>query len=277
MMKKVSIKNLNDKIDIIVNNTKYVCGNDYEAKDKIKKVLINTFNRVSASEYGENNNKTELLIDDEPISLNDYMFFYIDTNFDLNQDIKLGTKSISLEYINSLFDNIEYSDEYQTINNLLIDFLENIIEENDNLIKPNIECILTKKLLIKMIELKILYDDYIVNNYDLTLEEKILLQLRMVKQIFLKTTKKILLLVDCPIISKTIKNTIENLNVMSIILFEKIAREYIPDLLILDDIRIDTLDENAIFELCNSNKNAYLNITTMKEKLMEDYLFTRFI
>ena len=106
MMKKVSIKNLNDKIDIIVNNTKYVCGNDYEAKDKIKKVLINTFNRVSASEYGKNNNKTELLIDDEPISLNDYMFFYIDTNFDLNQDIKLGTKSISLEYINSLFDNI---------------------------------------------------------------------------------------------------------------------------------------------------------------------------
>ena len=64
---------------------------------------------------------------------------------------------------------------------------------------------------------------------------------------------------------------------MSIVLFEKIAREYVPDLLILDDIRIDTLDENAIFELCNSNKNAYLNITTMKEKLMEDYLFTRFI
>lgn len=60
-------------------------------------------------------------------------------------------------------------------------------------------------------------------------------------------------------------------------MFEKIAREYIPDLLILDDIRIDTLDENAIFELCNSNKNAYLNIATMKEKLMEDYLFTRFI
>lgn len=276
MMKKISIKNLNDKIDIIVNNVKYVCGNDYEAKDKIKKVFINTFNRVSSSEYGENNNKTDLLIDDEPISLNDYMFFCIDTNFDLNQDIKLGTKSISLEYINSLFDDIEYSDEYQTINTLLMDFIENNIEETDDLIRPNIECVLTKKLLIKLIEFRFLYDEFEINNLDLTLEQKIMIQLKMINQISLKTTKKILILVDCPIISKTIKHMLEKLNVMSIVLFEKIAREYVPDLLILDDIRIDTSDENAIFELCNSNKNAYLNIVTMREKLMENYLFSRF-
>lgn len=277
MMKKISIKNLNDKIDIIIDNVKYVCGNDYEAKDKIKKVLINTFNRVSLSDYGENNNKSVLLIDDEPISLNDYMFFCIDSNFDVIQDSKLGTKSLSLEYINNLFENIEYTDEYQTINNLLIDFLENIIEDTESLIKPNIECILTKKLLIKLIEFRFLYEDYEINNFDLTLEQKIMLQLKMVKQISLNTTKKIILLVDCPFVSKGIKNLIENMNATSIVLFEKVVKEYIPDLLILDDIRIDTLDENAIFELCNSDEKSYLNIVTMKEKLMENYLFTRFI
>ena len=277
MMRKITIKNLNDKIDIIVDKFKYVCGNDYEAKDKIKKVLINKFNKMAQSEYAEDNYSTEVLLDDEPININDYMFFCIDSSFDLVQDIKLGTKSLSLEYINALFDGIEYTEEYQTINNLLIDFLDDRIEESDYIIKSSIECILTKKLLIKLIELNFLNDDNVINNYDLSLEERIMVQLNMIKEISSKTNKKVLILLDSPIVSKTIKEALTNINAIIIVLFEKIEQDKYNDLLILDKIRIDTLDDNAIFELCNNNTSTFLSIEEMKEKLMKDYLIPRFI
>ncbi len=277
MMKKITIKNLNDKIDIIVDKIKYVCGNDYESKDKIKKVLINKFNKISQSDYAEDNYISEVLIDDEPIILNDYLFFYVDSNYDLLQDSKLGVKSISLEYINALFENIEFTEEYQTINNLLIDLLDKQINDSDYLIKSNIECTLTKKLLTKLIEFSFINEDNKINNYDLTLEQKILIQLNMIKKISIKTNKNIILLIDCPVITKSIKEVIGNIDATSIVLFERIEKDNFKDLLILDNIRIDTLDDNAIFELCNNCKTTFLSIEEMKEKLLNDYLIPRFI
>ena len=277
MKRKITIKNLNDSIDIIIDKVKFVCGNDYESRDKIKKVLVNRFNKLSESEYSEDIHKSEVLLDDEPIVINDYLFFCIDSNYDLISDTKLGTKSLSLEYVNALLDDIEYTEEYQTINNLLVGLFDDRLEEVDYYIKPNLECIITKKLLVKLIELSFLNDDSIINNYDLTLEERIMIQLNMVKQISLKSKKNILLFIECPIISKAIKDTLENMNTTSIVVFDKIIKDSYDDILILDDIRIDTSNENELYELCLNSTTSYYNIKEMKEKLINDYLTKRFI
>ena len=39
-MDKITINNKKESINIIIDNIKYVTGNDYEIRDKIKKVLI---------------------------------------------------------------------------------------------------------------------------------------------------------------------------------------------------------------------------------------------
>lgn len=277
MKRRITIKNLNDSIDIIIDKVKFVCGNDYEARDKIKKVLVNRFNKLSESEYSEEVHKSEVLFDDEPIVINDFMFFSIDPNFDLVSDTKLGTKSLSLEYINAILEDVEYSEEFQTINNLLFSLFDDRLDELDYHISPNLNCVITKKLLTKLIELSFLNDDSIINNYDLNLEERIMVQLNMVKKISVKTKKNILLFIECPIISKVIKNTLETLNATSIVIFDKIIKDSYEDVLILDDIRIDISDENELYELCLNDTTSYRTIKEMKEKLIYDYLNYRFI
>ncbi len=277
MKRKITIKNLNDKIDIIVDKVKLICGDDFESRDKIKKVLINKFNKIGISDFAEDKYKSEVLFDDEPININDFIFFCVDANYDLIQDTKLGSKSLALEYVNALFDDIEYLDEYQTINNLLVNLLEERIENSEYYIKSNIECMLTKKLLVKLIELSFLNDDATINNYDLTLEERIMVQLNMIKQISLKTKKNVLILIECPIVSKTIIDKLKEFDVLSLVIFDKIVEDAYDDILILDKVRIDVSDENALYELCFNDKTAYYTIEEMKNKMIDNYVKPRFI
>lgn len=277
MKRKITIKNLNDKIDIIVDKVKLICGDDFESRDKIKKVLINKFNKIGISDFAEDKHISEVLFDDEPININDFIFFCVDANYDLIQDTKLGSKSLALEYVNSLFDDIEYLDEYQTINNLLVNLLEERIENAEYHIKSNIECMLTKKLLVKLIELSFLNDDTTINNYDLTLEERIMVQLNMIKQISLTTKKNVLLLIECPIVSKTIIDKLKEFDVLSLVIFDKIVEDAYDDILILDKVRIDVSDEDALYELCFNDKTAYYTIEEMKNKMIDNYVKPRFI
>ena len=277
MKRKITIKNLNDKIDIIVDKVKLICGDDFESRDKIKKVLINKFNKIGISDFAEDKHISEVLFDDEPININDFIFFCVDANYDLIQDTKLGSKSLALEYVNSLFDDIEYLDEYQTINNLLVNLLEERIENAEYYIKSNIECMLTKKLLVKLIELSFLNDDTTINNYDLTLEERIMVQLNMIKQISLTTKKNVLLLIECPIVSKTIIDKLKEFDVLSLVIFDKIVEDAYDDILILDKVRIDVSDEDALYELCFNDKTAYYTIEEMKNKMIDNYVKPRFI
>ena len=277
MKRKITIKNLNDKIDIIVDKVKLICGDDFESRDKIKKVLINKFNKIGISDFAEDKHISEVLFDDEPININDFIFFCVDANYDLIQDTKLGSKSLALEYVNSLFDDIEYLDEYQTINNLLVNLLEERIENSEYYIKSNIECMLTKKLLVKLIELSFLNDDTTINNYDLTLEERIMVQLNMIKQISLTTKKNVLLLIECPIVSKTIIDKLKEFDVLSLVIFDKIVEDAYDDILILDKVRIDVSDEDALYELCFNDKTAYYTIEEMKNKMIDNYVKPRFI
>lgn len=277
MKRKITIKNLNDKIDIIVDNIKFVCGNDFESRDKIKKVLINKFNKVAQSDYAKENYESDVLFDDEPISVNDFTFYNVDANYDLIQDVKLGTKSLALDYLNALFENIEYSEEYQTINNLLISLIDDRLEETSFNVKTNLDCLLTKKLLIKLLEVNFTYDDLTINNYDLSLENRLLLQLNMIKQISLKTKKQILLLIECPVASKIIVDTLKDINAISIVMFDKIIDGSYDDILVLDKIRIDISNEEALYELCLNNKTTYYSIKEMKSKVIDDYLNPRII
>ena len=277
MKRKITIKNLNDKIDIIVDKVKLICGDDFESRDKIKKVLINKFNKIGISDFAEDKHISEVLFDDEPININDFIFFCVDANYDLIQDTKLGSKSLALEYVNSLFDDIEYLDEYQTINNLLVNLLEERIENAEYYIRSNIECMLTKKLLVKLIELSFLNDDTTINNYDLTLEERIMVQLNMIKQISLTTKKNVLLLIECPIVSKTIIDKLKEFDVLSLVIFDKIVEDAYDDILILDKVRIDVSDEDALYELCFNDKTAYYTIEEMKNKMIDNYVKPRFI
>ncbi len=277
MKRKISIINLNDRIDIIVDKIKLICGNDFESRDKIKKVLNNRFNKLTESDYAQDKHKSSVLVDDESIAINDYLYFCVDSSYDLVQDTKLGTKSLALEYINSIFKDVEYTDEYQTINSLFTSLLDEKTDESDFYIRPYLDNLLSKKMMIKLLEFSFLNDDSIINNYDLTLEERIMIQLNLIKTISLRTEKKVLVLLDTPKLTSDMLDIINNINGQFLIIFDQIADGQYENVLILDDIKVDLDDENQVYETANSNNTAYYTIEEMKSKILNDYLSPRLI
>ncbi len=277
MKRKISIINLNDRIDIIVDKIKLICGNDFESRDKIKKVLNNRFNKLTESDYAQDKHKSIVLVDDEPIAINDYLYFCVDSSYDLVQDTKLGTKSLALEYINSIFKDVEYIEEYQTINSLFTSLLDEKTDDSDYYIRPYLDNLLSKKMMVKLLEFSFLNDDSIINNYDLTLEERIMIQLNMIKAISRKTEKKVLVLLDTPKVTSNMLEIINNINGQFLIMFNQIVDGQYENVLILDNIKVDIDDENQLYETANSNNTAYYTIEEMKSKILKDYLSPRLI
>lgn len=272
-MHKISIIN-SERVDILITKNKFIIGNNYEKKDLIYRIIINYFNKLNSSDYAKDNNvESCIYFDDSPLRINDFDFYFVSDYFDLDLDSKLGLKSISLSFINKILEDVEYKDEFNMINSLLYDLLDNILDDFDFKIKPMIEGELNKKTLIKLLNYSFLNDDSIINNYDLSLEDKILLQLKMIAYISKKTLKEIVILLKIPYVNKEIKNVIDNINGFVLCIVDNVDINIdSKDCLILNKkYSIDVADDNKIFELCNTS-NSYLTIKEMKEKVINDHL-----
>lgn len=213
-MKKITIINNESQYDIIVDNIKMICGDNYEAKDKIINTFINYFSKMNRSDYADENGYNSLIkINDDYISDSNYEFFFVSQLFDLNSDLKLTSKSLCLMYITALLNNIEYNETFNTIAILLNDLL-NEVSENEAIhdIIPMFESELTKKDILKLLSFSFIKEDNIINNFDLNLEEKINLQLEMIAKISSVSEKNTIVVVDSPIVYKT---TFEKLNMIN--------------------------------------------------------------
>lgn len=272
-MHKFSVINFNKRIDILISNTKCIIGNDYESKDLIKKTIIHYFSKLSQSEYAENTyGKSNLLFDDNILNINDYDFYYLNPNFDMDQDVKLGTKSLCLSFVNSLLNNIEYNETFQTISVLLNDMFESLFEDDKENIFPEIDIELTKKNLTKLISFYFMKDDYLINNYDLSLRERVLMQLKMILKISKYTNKNIIIVGEIPIIDEDIIKLLNEIKSFNIIFIEKTQTKEGIDMFIMNSNEIiDIQDEEKIFDLCNNSQNYY-DIKGMKEKIYSDNL-----
>lgn len=164
-MHKISIIN-KERQDIIIDKVKFISGNNYENKDLIYQILVNYFNKLNISDYSKDNNiESCIYFDDSPLRIADFDFYLVSDYFDMDFDSKLGLKSISLAFINKMLEDVEYKDEFNSINYLLCDLLDNILDDFDFKIKPLLEGELNKKTLIKLLNYSFLNENSIINNY----------------------------------------------------------------------------------------------------------------
>lgn len=272
-MNKFTILHKNKQIEIIIDSIKYIIGNDYYIKDIIEKTFINFFNKNVGSEYSKEHNYAHMvLFDEEPLNIKDFDFYYIDSNFDLETDIKLGSKSLCLAYLNSLLMNIEYNESFQTATILLQDIFDNIEIEYDCNIRPIFTIELVKKNLIKLLSIEFLKDDLVINNYDLDLFERIKLQLEMIKRISSTSCKRVIMILKLGFLDTKILNIIETIPGFKFIFFETTNVQNIKEVLLVNnDIFLDTLDENKLFELSN-DYSLHLSLEEFKNKILSNYL-----
>lgn len=278
-MNKITVVNNKKRVDIIIDKVKYVVGNDESIKYLLENTFYQYFNKVSNSDYAkENDMNSYILFDEELLNIKDFDFFYVNKSFDLDLDIKLGTKSMCLQYVNSLLNNLEFNETFQTICILLEDLFENIIDEVESSdIRPLFNIKFTIKDLIKLISFEFIKDNDSINNYDLSLEEKLCLQFYMIKKINEESNKKSIIYVNVPCLTKRIYDLIMEIGGYKIVTFEYTNIKDINDILIVNNnLLIDIQDDNSIFNLCN-NYNSHITISEMKNMLINDHLIKKYI
>lgn len=218
-MEKITLKYENESLDIIINKCKYIMGDNYKLKFDYIQAIRNHFNKTNQTEYNEQfQNRRCVYVDDKVADVRRWNLIEINSFFDLNSDIKLGTKSLLIKYYESILKDIEYNDLVTTINGLLNDLNETFInvdnefEDNNICLNNNLQLINTKSIL-KMLEVTLLKDEMEANCYDLKYEELINLQLQIVYKIaFNNQDKMYIIMLDVCEITKEILNIIEKMN-----------------------------------------------------------------
>ena len=179
-MNKITIKNGNKKYDITINRVKYVFSSNQD-EFKIKQSFRNYFSKNKSEFRKENGNSNKVLFNDKDLDVKRTLFVEINSNFSINEDCKLNSKSLILKYLELRLQDMEYFDTINTINLLFESLSEELKDENGlNTLFDSMDY----KHLSKLIN-PYYFDELQKDEYDLTFEELLLFQIKLIKYISL--------------------------------------------------------------------------------------------
>lgn len=270
-MRKLTIKKGIYRTDLLIDKYKYIIGNNEIQKLNLKRSLKEFQVGLPLSEYEEeNHNNVHIYLDDDELTQKKINIYFISPNYEFYQELKLQSKSILLKaIINELSDEL-YIETFLTIQSLTeilcIQFNEgHDIKLRDIKISPT--------TFAKLIEPTLVIDDFEMNEFDLSIEDFICLQLDLIRQATSISKQENLIIVDCPIVTNKIQDKIKEISNSMIIVFCKtIQTDYqLNSCYLIDKFTIDLADEESIYELiCNE----ILCVSNLKEGVnyMEEYV-----
>lgn len=152
------------------------------------------------SDFYKSGLPNEIFLNDEKINNSNTFYYRIDPYFDLDSDLKLGSKSLLLKYLEVELENMEYNDNFEIIKKgmqaLNGDYFTQKIITNESMeIRFKLENI-TLKTIFKLLEGELFYNDLNANVYDLSYNDLIILQLLVIKKMMQRINKEIILIFD---------------------------------------------------------------------------------
>lgn len=275
-MKKITICRGNNKSNIIIDKYKLIIGDNYLYHNNLFKNIKLFFSNVKNEYRQEYEKEVSIYIDDKLVNRKRSILFNIDKNFSFNKDFKMQTDSLVAKYLEIVINKPELIDTINTINYLLETFCEQINEIS--IIKTNYD-VMTEKKLTKLIEPYVDIEGYRCDEYDLTYEEIIIIQLNLVKEIINNNQKYdyIFVILEIPRLSRKILDVISCLSdcfllicINSNNLIDSIS---LSDILLVENKVIDFADEEQVCEIiCN---NCYKPIYLYEvEKYMKEYFIS---
>lgn len=270
-----------DKLDIcfLIEKIKIFHGKNYLKKYEIYRLIEQFINNKTNSEYYESKpNPLMILLNDELLKPNDCEIFNVCSDFNLDADIKLGSNSLLLKYINLKINDIENSEIFDS----LIKVTEKVNEKHIKNQKIKIgECEIcfnledfTYKTLLKLLNLEILINGYSGNMYDLSYMNIIILQLTIIKELIKNYEKKYFIIID-EFIDDTIMNYIENMfkntNVFIIIISNASFFKEIKNILEFNNQIIDFGNEKSLHDDIILNLPFHIDINELSF-LIKEYL-----
>lgn len=271
-MNLLTVKKGNKRYDLQIGNIKYCIGNNFEEKYNFINILKETFLSSKESEYSINNSgEAQVLINDKEIKLKEINFYYINHNYSIINDLKLTTHSLIAKYLEVLIAQDNNIDTINTINFLL----ESFTNELDNeLIYPRFITYTPKQFLKILLPIFLKEEDQ-ANEYDLSYNEIILFQLKMIDYISNHQSNKILCLIELPLLTQEIDDYLKKMkNCINVVMIYKTNNSLLyRNIYLFDDQHIDLNDEQQIYNLylnkgiCTLQEAQQMIINNIKNKL----------
>lgn len=236
--------------------------NDYWA---VRKAIENNISKVQKSDYSEEfNNNTDILIDEDLIDKSTELLL-VDDHFSIDEEIKLGSKSLLLRYLSKIASENEITDEYLQLETMF-SLVTDIISDEFIEFEPQT---LTYKLLAKIIDVSFLKNELKCNSLDLSYEDNIIYQLKLINKI-VSLEKHYIVIVDIIRLTSKIYEYISKINNCRIVIICQFCD--------LDDLQnnifiegIDFEDDDSIYEGMENMTDIY-NLDEYKEKLKNQRL-----
>lgn len=242
-----------------IENYKFLIGDNYREKFKIFETIRSCFNKVPNSEFAiENNLKHKMFFDEKPLDPKQWRYFELTPFFDVETDIKLGTKSLMGKYLDSFANDLEQNEIFNTlqilINSLNDEFFdkETCINLGDKEFKLQLSDV-NRSTISKEIIGHIIHNNFECNSSDLSYEEIILLQLKIIDVIASKNNDK-LMFVYCnfPYLTSEIKTYITGMkyeNLFILIDTLHISNISISDIAVSSKHYIDFTNEEVLLDV----------------------------
>ena len=270
-MRKLTIKKGIFKTDLLIDKYKFIIGNNEIQKLNLKRAIKEFRVGLPLSEYEEeNHNNVHVYLDDNELAQKKINIYFISPNYEFYQELKLQSKSILLKAIINELSDESYIETFLTIQSLTEMLCIQFNEDHDIKLR---DIKISPTTFAKLIEPTLVIDDFEMNEFDLSIEDFICLQLDLIRQATSISKQENLIIVDCPIVTNKIQGKVKEIsNSMLIVFCSTIQTDYLlKNCYLIDKLTIDLADEESIYErICNE----ILCVSNLKEGVnyMEEYV-----
>lgn len=270
-MKQLLISSENINRTIIIDHIKYVLGSNAMNKYYLKQAVRQYFNKTVSGYREEIGSECYFKIDDSPVDKKNTFFYEVTENYSINDDAKLSTKSLMLKYLETLYSDLNYMDTLNTLN-ILVESLSD--EVNENAFIQSEFSTYSPKLLTKLVTAHYYEDESYKDEYDLSYEDLIVLQLNMIDYI-VKNSKKyayIILFIDIPLITDEIKSKIDELSkdrVYCLVFSKTVKVTEIENICVEEDYFLDFANEEMVYYILNDKSTNLYTLEDIKNMINE--------
>lgn len=272
-MNKMTVSDGMRKWEFLIDRVKFIVGSNQKERHQIHQALRLLQSKSESEWRKETHSEASLLIDDEQLVLKKVNFFEVNLNFSIVEDCKMTAKSLIQRYLEIKLGNSEIQETVNTLEILFQALAEEVSDED--VIKLIFDGINGRSLLKLMKPYYI--EEYQKDEFDLTYDELILLQLKLIQYIIDAEVSKEqnLVIMQIPMLTESLVERIYKMSHCLVIAFTDEITEnmHMDDLYIVEQDKVDAADvESLFYEIENKTGKLYPleELKTIMEKCIRE-------
>lgn len=266
-MNKLLITDGMRKWELLIKHVKFIIGSNQKEQYQLYQAFRLLQSKSESECRKETHSEASLLIDDEKLTSKKVNFFEVTSSFSVIEDCKMTSKSLIQKYLEIKLGKSEIQETINTLEILFQSLADEVSDED--VIKLIFEGLNGKSLLKLMKPFYI--DEYQKDEFDLSYDEVIRLQLKLIQSIIDTEVakEKSLVIIQAPMLTESLVEQIYKLSHCMAIVFTNELTENmnIEDLYILEQARVDAADVESLFYEIENRTGKLYSLEELKKKM----------